>query len=168
MGWKRSMEAGIWPASLLLGVTALLAGCGSQISPSTNDSGLTLDCPNIFQSTTPGVGVNRIFDLNINGKTCSAGGCHSVYTSSGGAFKIYPNAVPNTPEMQANFYAAKAFANLSSPTESKLLLEPLAGSQAIVGGHGGGDIFPDTLDPNYITILAWIANQIQGPSACYP
>jgi hypothetical protein len=162
------MEAGKLPASLLMGLSVLLVGCGSQISSSPNTAGLTLDCPNVFQSTTAGVGVNRIFDLNIGGKTCSAGGCHSVYTGSGGAFKIYPNAVANTPEMQANYYAAKAFANLSSPTESKLLLEPLAGSQATVGGHGGGDIFPDSLDPNYITILAWIANQVQGPSSCYP
>lgn len=156
------------PASLLMGFAVLLAGCGSEVSSSADTAGLTLDCPNVFQSTTAGVGVNRIFDLNIGGRTCSAGGCHLVGTSSGGAFKLYPNAAPNTPEMQANFYAAKAFVNLSSPTESKLLLEPLAGSQAIVGGHGGGDIFPDALDPNYVTILAWIANQIQGPSACYP
>jgi hypothetical protein len=158
---NRTKEAGRRPASLLLGLAFVLSGCGSQVPPGTTiPTGLTLDCQ-IFQSTSAS-GVNRIFDANINGKTCSAAGCHSVYTSSGGSFKIYPNAAQNSPEMQSNYQMAKAFANLTSPDDSKLILEPLAGS------HGGGDIFPDTLDPNYVTIYAWIANQIQGPSSCYP
>jgi hypothetical protein len=159
---KQSREAGTVPASLLMGMALLLAGCGSEVPSEAVTAGLTLDCP-MFQTT-----VNPIFDANIGGATCSASGCHSVYGGSGGAFKIYPNAAPNTQEMQANYYSAKAFANLTSTADSKLLLEPLAGAQSIVGSHAGGDIFPNAADPNYLTIYAWIANRIQGPSSCYP
>jgi hypothetical protein len=162
VGWlKQHMEAGWVPASLLIGLGLLLCGCGSSVSSSPVTTGLTLDCQ-LFQST-----VNPIFDADIGGKTCSASGCHTVYGSAGGAFKIYPNAAPNTVEMQANYLAAKGFANLNSPADSKLLLEPLAGAQSIVGSHTGGDIFT-LFDVNYTPIYAWIANPVQGPSSCYP
>ena len=150
------------PASFLLSLAFLLAGCGSDIPSSENTSGLTLDCP-VFQSS-----VNTIFDANIGGRTCSASGCHSANGSAGGGFKIFPNAVPNTIEMQANYFAAVGFSNLGSPANSKLLLEPLAGSQSIVGSHTGGDIFANESDLNYLTILNWISTQIQGPSSCFP
>ena len=153
------------PASFLMGLALLLTGCGSDIPSSTVTTGLTLDCQ-VFQNQL--TGVNRIFDLNIGGRTCSASGCHSANGSAGGAFKIFPNAAPNTIEMQANYFAAVGFSNLGSPANSKLLLEPLAGSQSIVGSHTGGDIFPDEFDPNYQTIFNWISTQIQGPSSCFP
>lgn len=164
MKWlSRSKEAGRLPASLLMALVAVLSGCGTDVNQQTVVTGQTLDCA-VFASN-----VNPIFDANIGGRTCSASGCHSVFGSSGGAFKIYPGiTVVNSPEMQANFLAAKGFANLNSPADSKLLLEPLAGAQSIVGSHAGGDIFPDTFDINYLVILGWISNRIQGPSACYP
>ncbi len=150
------------PASFLMGLALLLGGCGSDIPTSADTTGLTLDCPQ-FQTS-----VNPIFDANIGGRTCSASGCHSVNGSAGGAFKIYPNALPNTVSMQANYLAAKGFANLSSTVDSKLLLEPLAGAQSIVGSHTGGDIFVSTMDANYQTIFSWIDTKIQGPSSCLP
>lgn len=153
------------PASFLMGLALLLTGCGSDIPSSTVTTGLTLDCQ-VFQ--TPATGVNAVFDRNIGGRTCSASGCHSVNGGSGGAFKIFPNATPNTVEMQANYYAAIGFSNLGSPANSKLLLEPLAGPQSIVGSHTGGDIFADESDPNYQTIFSWIDTKIQGPSSCFP
>ena len=149
------------PASFLMGLALLSGGCGSDIPSSAVTTGLTLDCL-VFQTS-----VNPIFDADIGGRTCSASGCHTVNGSAGGAFKIYPNASPNTVQMQANYLAAKGFANLDSPADSKLLLEPLAGSQSIVGSHTGGDIFLDG-DANSQTIFTWITNQIQGPSACFP
>lgn len=153
------------PASFLMGLALLLTGCGSDIPSSTVTTGLTLDCQ-VFQNQI--TGVNRIFDLNIGGRTCSASGCHSANGSAGGGFKIFPSAVSNTIEMQANYFAAVGFSNLGSPANSKLLLEPLAGSQSIVGSHSGGDIFVDTNDANYQTIFNWISTQIQGPSSCFP
>ena len=163
MGWlSRSQEAGRLPASLLVVCVAMLSGCGAEINQQSVSSGQTLDCA-LFQTS-----VNPIFDADIGGRTCSASGCHTVFGSSGGAFKIYPNAALNSTEMQANYLAAKGFSNLNSPADSKLLLEPLAGSQSIVGSHAGGDIFPSTLDANYLTIFTWISNRIQGPSSCLP
>lgn len=149
------------PASLLMGLALLIGGCGGDIPSSEVTTGLTLDCA-VFQAS-----VNPIFDQDFSGRTCSASGCHNVNGSAGGAFKIYPGALPYTMEMQANYLAAKGFANLSSPSDSKLLLEPLAGSQSIVGSHAGGDIFTGG-EPEYATILSWISNQIQGPSSCFP
>jgi len=155
------MEAGSMPALFLMSLALLLGGCGSDIPSSEVTTGLTLDCA-AFQAN-----VNSIFDQDFSGRTCSAGGCHNVNGSAGGAFKIYPGALPNTVEMQANYLVAKGFANLSSPTDSKLLLEPLAGSQSIVGSHAGGDIFTGG-EPEYARILTWIMTQIQGPSSCIP
>lgn len=165
--WLRSSKADAPPALLCMALAATLSGCGSDVNQQSVVTGLTLDCQ-VFQSTTPNVGVNRIFDLDLGGRTCSASGCHSVFGSSGGAFKIYPNAEPNTFEMQANYLAAKGFANLDLAENSKLLLEPLAGAQSIVGPHTGGDIFPDSDDTHYRTIYRWIAARIQGPSKCFP
>jgi hypothetical protein len=155
------MEAGRMPASFLIGLAILLGGCGSEVPSTPVTTGLTLDCA-LFQSS-----VNAIFDADIGGRTCSASGCHTVFGSAGGAFKIYPNAVANSVEMQANYLAAKGFSNLGSPADSKVLLEPLEGSQSIVGSHTGGDIFV-LGDANYMTIYTWIATQIQGPSSCIP
>lgn len=131
------------------------------MSPVPVSTGGTLDC-NLFQAS-----VNPIFDRDLGGKTCSASGCHSVSGSAGGAFKIYPNAQPGD-QIRANYYAARAFSNLSDPSQSKLLLEPLAGAQSIVGSHTGGDIFASSADPNYQTIYTWISTQLQGGGECPP
>ncbi len=139
-----------------------LGGCGVQVEPERITSGATLDC-GIFQNT-----VQPILDLNIGGTTCSASGCHRVGEGAGGAFKVYPNPALNSVQMEANYIAAKGFANLNDPASSKLLLEPLTGAQSIVGSHTGGDIFTSTADINYTTILAWIATQVQAPNSCLP
>lgn len=150
-------------ASLLLaGLIGLVSACGNEATPIPITGGGTLDC-GIFQTS-----VNSIFDQNLGGRTCSASGCHTVFGSAGGAFKVYPNALPNTVEMQANYLSAKGMANLNDPSQSKLLLEPLAGAQSIVGSHTGGDIFGSTSDTNYGVILGWISTQVPGPSACFP
>jgi hypothetical protein len=50
-------------------------------------------------------------------------------------------------------------ADIPNPTGSKLLLKPLAVS---AGGiqHLGGDIFLNTTDPDYLTILGWIQSPL--------
>lgn len=159
---KLGSQVGRMPVWMLVSVALVVGGCGNDIPSSSVISGLTLSCPT-FQTN-----VNPIFDLDIGGRTCSSSGCHSVNGGSGGAFKIYPNAVAGSLQMEANYLAAKGFTNLSSVADSKLLLEPLAGAQVSVGPHTGGDIFPDTSDLNYIVMYAWIATQIQGPSTCLP
>ena len=157
---EATQEAGRLPASFLMGLVALLCGCGTDSSTEVT-TGQTLDCA-VFQTN-----VNNIFDQDFSGRTCSASGCHSVIGSSGGAFKIYPGASPNTVEMQANYLAAKGFANLNSPADSKLLLEPLAGAQSIVGSHAGGDIFTGG-DTNYAVILSWISTTYRDRVRVFP
>lgn len=159
--FRRFKEAGVVPASLLVAMAGL-AACGHEASNSPIPVGATLDCPT-FQTT-----VSPIFDMNIGGRTCSASGCHLVGQSAGGAFKIYANPALNSAEMQYNYLVAKAFSNLTTPIDSKLLLEPLAGAQSIVGSHAGGDIFSSTADPLYQTILTWISSQVPPPRDCLP
>jgi len=166
VGWKHCKEAGHVPASLLLGVVALLAGCGSQVTPTSSTTGLVLDCQTFQSSVFP-----LVLNASINGKTCSAGGCHYInYTTgsggtTGGGFKIDPNAAQNSPEMQKNYLAASGFADLNSPANSRLLLKPMGDPS--VGGHGGGTIITAG-DAYYLILYGWLSNQIQGPSACYP
>jgi hypothetical protein len=73
----------------------------------------------------------------------------------------------------ANFFAAKAFANLEDPPGSKILLEPLQGQSSITGTHTGGDIFPDTGDACYAAIFSWISTRVDEDTsascgACTP
>jgi hypothetical protein len=165
VGLKRCKEAGNVPASLLIGVVALLAGCGSQVSPTAVTTGLVLSCPNFQTNVFP------VLKTSINGKACSDGGCHYInYTTgtggtTGGGFKVDPNALPNSSEMQKNYLAARGFSDLASPASSRLLLKPMGDPG--VGGHGGGTIIVDG-DVYYLAIYGWISSQVQGPSACYP
>lgn len=102
--------------------------------------------------------VNAVFDANIGGKTCASSGCHIVNGGSGGSFQVHANAT-TTAELTANFISAKSFANLVTPSESKLLLEPLTGIFSSVGSHAGGDIFING-DSNYTIIFNWINNPV--------
>ena len=108
--------------------------------------------------------INPIFDQNIAGKTCSAGGCHQVNNGTGGNFRVIANALLiNDDERMAaysiNYTSASAFANISSPASSSLLLEPLTGTFPSVGGHGGGDIFILN-DSSYSLIIQWISDPV--------
>lgn len=150
-------------ASLLLGL-ALLAGCENQITPQPlSATGSTL-CLADYQRC-----VNPVFDAVISGRTgpatCSAGGCHSQTNGSGGAFKVYPGAAPDSAELRANFFSARAFANLDDPASSRLLQKPTAGRSAAIGGHAGGDIFPGTSDVCYLAVRQWIANRVDSETA---
>ena len=129
----------------------LLTSC-KQVENSENTGVQTLS----FSTFTGSV--NSIFDTDIGGKTCSASGCHNINGGSGGSFKIYSNAV-TTAELTANFISAKSFANLVTPSQSKLLLEPLTGIFSSVGSHAGGDIFTNG-DANYTIIFNWIDSPI--------
>ncbi|CAN5229610.1 hypothetical protein BH24PSE2_BH24PSE2_17820 [soil metagenome] len=158
-------------ALLSLGAALLLAGCPEPEQQEAAATGSTL-CVADFEMC-----VNPIFDAVISGRTgqttCSASGCHDQASGSGGAFKIFPSAPPDSTQIMANFFAAKAFANLDDPAESKLLLEPLQGTSSIAGTHTGGDIFPDGGDACYAAIRDWIALRVseetsESCGACTP
>ncbi|MCG8381016.1 MAG: hypothetical protein MJA28_02170 [Gammaproteobacteria bacterium] len=113
--------------------------------------------------------VDPVFHASINGRagplTCSASGCHDINAGSGGGFKIFPNPGDDQAKLLANFTSARAFANMSTPPQSKLLLEPLNGISAISGTHTGGDIFPNENDGCYQAILSWIATRVNEETA---
>jgi hypothetical protein len=136
-----------------------LAGCNDDVDVEpVAASGGTL-CVTDFEQC-----VNPIFDAVIMGKTgqttCSGSGCHEVGAGSGGAFKIFANAQPGSPEILSNFFAAKGFANLDEPDKSKILLEPLQGESSISGTHTGGDIFPTTGDACYQAVFQWASTRV--------
>jgi hypothetical protein len=143
------------------GAVLQIAACGVDVGGGVVATGTTL-CQNYFE-----VCINPIFNMNIRRSdgdiiACASGGCHEVGAGFGGSFKIYPTPATAT-EIQANFVVSRAFANLVSPPDSKLLLEPLAGAGGITGSHTGGDIFPGTSDACYAMILNWISNQVSDP-----
>lgn len=143
---------------LALAAVPLLAACPEAGQQEAAATGKTL-CVADFEMC-----VSPIFDAVIDGRTgqttCAAGGCHDQATGSGGAFKIFPHPAAGSTQMMANFFAAKAFANLDSPADSKILLEPLQGQSSITGSHTGGDIFPDSGDACYSTLLHWISQRV--------
>lgn len=156
---RRGYLGGAW----LLAVLGL-TGCGETVDPQPlQASGSTL-CYVDYQTC-----INPILDAAIVGRTgsatCSSSGCHALGVGSGGAFKINALAPPDSEEMLANFFASKAFANLDSPDDSKLLLEPLQGSASVTGTHTGGDIFPSTGDVCYQTIRTWISQRVEDEYA---
>jgi len=145
----------------VLGGIVMISGCGESVS----DTEIAVNQQLIFadyQNT-----VNPIFDKDIEGKVCSSSGCHSIGNGSGGGLKLYPNAALDSFEMDFNYRVAQSLSNLTNPDQSKLLLEPLAGTFSITGSHAGGDIFPNVNDPDYLTILAWISNpeEVTGSSS---
>jgi hypothetical protein len=143
---------------LAAGLASALAACNDVSVEQTPNTGQTL-CFADYKAC-----VDPILQAAINGRngvtTCAASGCHDINTGSGGGFKIFPNPGDDT-RLLSNFNTAKAFANLNSPTGSKLLLEPLNGISAISGTHTGGDIFASTTDPCYKAIRAWISNRVE-------
>lgn len=114
-------------------------------------------CQEFFEACVAPLLLNPI-DVPSRGiaVTCAAEGCHNINSGAGGAFKLYPTATPGSDEISANYLSARSFSNISDPATSRLLLEPLAGSDAIVGSHGGGDIFADPNDSRYQEIYYWL------------
>lgn len=150
-------------AAVFLGLVSMIAGCGAEVSGGAVSSGTTL-CQNQFETCINPI-FNRAFpDSSGVNVTCASGGCHEVGAGFGGSFKIYPNAGAGSTEMLANYLVSKAFANLVSAPDSKLLLEPLAGSSSITGSHTGGDIFPNNSDACYAAIRNWISNKVSDPA----
>ena len=84
-----------------------------------------------------------------NAKSCTGqAGCHAADTGRS-ALRLETN--PDMAAMQRNYDVVIRFLNCSSPEASPLLTKPLAN----VDSHGGGDIFPNTMDPAVITFDNW-------------
>jgi hypothetical protein len=129
----------------------ILWGCGT-VDPGTNDTEGQLD-PLVFAAS-----IQPMLDQ----RGCSQSQCHYRDKSNpnsggpGGGFHIFncEEDPCSQDELNANFDSASGMVNFSSPGTSKLLEKPLA---EFSGGiqHLGGDVFLDTTDPDYQTLLAW-------------
>ncbi len=153
-------------AGLVLAFLLFVTGCKEVEVTEASSDNRTLCYADFEQCISP------ILDAQLSGRagpaTCASSGCHDQAAGSGGAFKIFSQPAPSSAEMLANYFAARAFANLDDPDQSKLLLEPLQGVSSITGTHTGGDIFPSTGDACYVAIHDWISNQVEASdsSAC--
>lgn len=141
-------------------MAATLALCGTgcgRIDPGEQEALGQLD------DTVFAAAIQPILDV----RSCSQTGCHYRDKSNpntggpGGSLRIYDCTGGScTPEqLLANHDSAAGMANLPNPTTSKLLTKPLALSAGGVQ-HLGGDIFMNTTDPDYATILGWIQNPV--------
>jgi hypothetical protein len=85
-------------------------------------------------------------------KSCTANaGCHSS-TDGRSALRLeQPSGPTDTATYQRNYEVVIRFLNCSSPDASPLLTKPLAGTNS----HGGGDIWPNTMDPAVMTFDGW-------------
>lgn len=94
----------------------------------------------IFITTRLNCSGGNVVCMNCHDQPAPAGGLDFTVGASG----VYNQLVP-------------ARVNLGTPSQSLILLKPLDPAN---GGanHGGGCIFNDTTDPDYITILNWIAD----------
>ncbi len=142
----------------------ILSGCDS--ASTEDDPGSVADlCMNIFSLC-----VNPILQGPIGASTvsCSNSSCHSS-GGSGGGFILTQNAALNSTDEAFNFNSAQAFVNAASPSQSKLLAEPLVGDAGVasIGPHGGGDIFSSTAATCYREIANWVSTPNGTcPSTC--
>jgi hypothetical protein len=152
-------------------LAALITGCGEDVKQGSANVTTTL-CFDYFQQCVYPQVMNAILpvDLNLDGiyetnARCADSGCHNASGNSGGGFRMGQDTpqvnITTTPRdqilisaMYTNFLAAKGFSNLSQPTASKILQEPLAQVS-----HGGGRVFTSPADANAVLLLNWINAQ---------
>ncbi len=129
----------VWGTRLVCAAFAGCLGCGPS-EPQAPGGGqeVSLDYPVFVASIEP----------ILQSRGCSNMACHGGQGSgelllSGGAFP------------EADFLAVRGLVTPWDPPQSPLLQKPLA---VAAGGvvHGGGDIFVDTSDTDYVTMLEWI------------
>jgi len=136
----------------LVAMLIFLNGCDS-VSTDDDPGSVAELCMNIFSLC-----INPILQGPIGAATvsCANSACHTS-GGSGGGFILIQNAALNSTDEAFNFNSAQAFVNAASPSESKLLAEPLVGDAGVasVGPHGGGDIFASTTAACYREIANW-------------
>ena len=136
----------------LIATLIILSGCDNVSTE--DDPGSVADlCLNTFSLC-----INPILQgpIGSGAVSCADSACHTS-VGSGGAFILTQNPALGSTDEAFNFNSAQAFVNAASPSQSKLLAEPLVGDGGIpsIGPHGGGDIFASTAAACYREILNW-------------
>jgi hypothetical protein len=135
-GWRAALATG----ALVVG----LAACNGPAQPTVPGGGRSLPLDYKFFST-------RVEPVLLQRGCTRTTGCHGG--QGAGMLLLSDGSDP-----QADFVSARAHTRPWDPPASPLLLKPLAVS---AGGvvHGGGDIFADTTDVDYLTMRRWIAGE---------
>jgi hypothetical protein len=89
--------------------------------------------------------------MDLDAKGCTLTACHGTM-GNGSVMYIKPMATVQA-DIDMNYTNAMAEINAGAPAQSKLLMNPLAGSGS---GHAGTTPFASTADPTYQKWLAWI------------
>lgn len=106
-------------------------------------------------------GVNSKFStdvLPIFNSKCNNVGCH-IGAGSGGGLNLSStdNYLGDGESGVIGNIKSSSEISLTTPSQSQLLLKPLASAEGGgSGSHGGGEIFNSTNDADYKTILCWI------------
>ena len=132
-GWRAALATG----TLVVG----LAACDGPAQPQVPGGGRSLPLDYEFFS--------RHVEPILQSRDCTrTAGCHGG--QGAGMLLLSDGSDPH-----ADFVSAGPHTRPWDPPQSPLLRKPLAES---AGGlvHGGGDIFPDTTDADYRTLLRWI------------
>lgn len=146
----------------IIGISLFFVAC-TQVDVSGLD-------PDIFTNSGKGGGggsnalcngVDSTFSTKVvavlNAK-CNNSGCHGS-GSSGGSLNLDDNDNARGDGKSGVIGNIKANGNLNTFTaaQSELLLKPLATAEGGQGGsHTGGEIFANTVDPDYKTLFCWI------------
>lgn len=168
----RTLSRALGIGAAALAVAVLAPGCGNTVDDQPVAASGDSLCLATYQQC-----INPIFNSVLQGRTgtvtCSAGGCHSAATGSGGSFKIIPGAAQNSSDMMSNYFSAESLTDLDDPIESLLLEKPTATLNTQIG-HAGGDVFPNTSDACFVAIQTWISTRVNSPtdaacaSSCVP
>jgi hypothetical protein len=136
----RSGFVGGWRAALATGTLVVgLAACNAPVQPQPPGGGRELDLDYAYFVSH----VEPIFEARDCTRTS---GCHGG--QGAGMMLLSGGSDPH-----ADFITVLPLTRPWDPPSSPLLQKPLAGVEV----HGGGDIFADSTDADYRTILAWIA-----------
>jgi len=142
----------------LAAMLIILYGCDNVSSE--DDPGSVADlCEDIFRLCINPILQGPIGPGAVSGLgpvSCANSSCHTS-GGSGGGFILIQNAALNSTDEAFNFNSAQAFVNAASPSQSRLLAEPLVGDGGVasIGPHGGGDIFTSTAATCYQELLNW-------------
>lgn len=153
----------------LIAALIMLNGCDS-VSTEDDPSSVADLCQNIFDLCISPILQGPIGPGVVSGLgpvSCAASACHTA-SGSGGGFVLIQSP-GSASDLAFNFNSAQAFVNAASPSQSKLLAEPLVGDGGVasIGPHTGGNIFTSTSSTCYLELLNW-ASTPDGtcPASC--
>jgi hypothetical protein len=127
-----------------------LAACNGPTTPQPPGGGPPLDLDFAYFA----LNVEPIFGARGCART---NGCHG---GQGAGMLLLSGGT----DIEEDFRSTRPHTRPWDPSASPLVRKPLAAAQGGVV-HGGGEIFADTTDADYRTLIEWISGATEPPSA---